>query len=303
MYNKHLETFICVADLGSFSKAAEALYISSTAVIKQINLLEQELNLQLFKRTHRGISLTNAGRSIYVDAKYMIQYSKDSLTRANNAMQSEEKIIRIGSSLMTPAQFILDIWPKIKEFCPDIKFKIVPFENTPENAREILKNLGTNIDIVSGWFDESFLLNRNCAALKLYDEPICCALSVNHRLAFKDSIKISDLYGENVMLIRRGWNKYTDALRDELWTEHPDVNIIDVQFFNVDVFNQCESSSDVLIAFGKWDNVHPLLKIVPIEWDFRIPFGIFHSPKPSSSVLEFLTAVSKVYDITYQKQM
>ena len=43
MYNRHLETFIAVADLGSFSKAAEALYISSTAVIKQINLLEQEL--------------------------------------------------------------------------------------------------------------------------------------------------------------------------------------------------------------------------------------------------------------------
>lgn len=96
MYNRHLETFICVADFGSFSKAAEALYISSTAVIKQINLLEQELGLQLFDRTHRGISLTKAGRSIYGDAKYLIQYSKDSLTRAQNAMQSEEKVVRIG---------------------------------------------------------------------------------------------------------------------------------------------------------------------------------------------------------------
>lgn len=103
MYNKHLETFICVADLGSFSKAADALYISSTAVIKQINLLEQELNLQLFDRTHRGITLTKAGRFVYGDAKYLIQYSKDSLTRAQNAMQSEEKVVRIGSSLMTPS--------------------------------------------------------------------------------------------------------------------------------------------------------------------------------------------------------
>ena len=53
MYNRHLETFISVADLGSFSKVAEALYISSTAVIKQINLLEQELGFTLFERTHR----------------------------------------------------------------------------------------------------------------------------------------------------------------------------------------------------------------------------------------------------------
>ena len=79
MYNRHLETFIVVADLGSFSKAADVLYISSTAVIKQINLLEQELGLQLFERTHRGIALTKAGRSIYGDAKYMIQYAKDSI--------------------------------------------------------------------------------------------------------------------------------------------------------------------------------------------------------------------------------
>ena len=132
MYNRHLETFIAVADLGSFSKAAEVLYISSTAVIKQINLLEQELGLTLFERTHRGIELTKAGRSVYGDAKYLIQYSKDSITRAKNAMQGEEKTIRIGNSFMTPAQYIVELWPKIKEYCPEVKFQIIPFENTPE---------------------------------------------------------------------------------------------------------------------------------------------------------------------------
>lgn len=297
MYNKHLETFICVADLGSFSKAADVLYISSTAVIKQINLLEQELGLQLFERTHRGIALTKAGRSVYGDAKYLIQYSKDSLTRASNAMQSEEKVIKIGNSLMTPSQSILALWPKVKEYCPDIKFRIVPFENTPENAREILKNLGSNIDIVLGWFDESFLDGYGCAALKLCNEPMSCALSINHPLAFNESIKLSDLHGENVMLIHRGWNKHTDEIRDKLWTEHPQINIIDVPFFNVDVFNQCESSNDVLIAFGSWENVHPLLRIVPLEWDYTIPFGILHSPTPSEPVSEFLEAVSKVYGL------
>lgn len=297
MYNKHLETFICVADLGSFSKAAEVLYISSTAVIKQINLLEQELDLKLFDRTHRGISLTKAGRSIYGDAKYLIQYSKDSLTRANNAMQGGAKIVKIGSSLMTPSQFIIGLWPKVKEYCPDIKFQIVPFDNTPENAREILTNLGTNIDIVSGWFDENFWELSNCTAQKLENDPVCCALSVNHRLAFKEKLKITDLYGENVMLIYRGWNKHTDAIRDELWSEHPQINIIDVPFFNVDVFNQCGSSNDVLIGFDKWANVHPLLRIVPIEWDYTVPFGILHSSTPSEAVSEFIEAVSKVYNL------
>ncbi len=295
MYNKHLETFLRVADLGSFSKAAEVLFISSTAVIKQINLLEQELGLQLLERTHRGISLTKAGRSIYGDAKYLIQYSKDSITRAQNAMQGEEKIIRIGSSLMTPAQFILELWPKIKQTCPDMKFQMVPFENAPENAREILKNLGTNIDIVAGWFDEGSLARWGCHALKLADEPVSCALSVNHRLAFCDKLKISDLYGENLMLIARGWNQYTDALRDMLWANHPQIQIEDISFFNVDVFNRCESNNSILIGFGQWDNVHPLLRIVPVEWDYTIPFGILHSPTPSPHISEFLKAVDAIY--------
>lgn len=295
MYNKHLETFICVADSGSFSKAAEVLHMSSTAVIKQINLLENELNLKLFDRTHRGIIITKAGRSVYGDAKYIIQYSKDSITRANNAMQGEEKIIRVGNSLMTPSQFILEQWPKIKCECPDIKFQIVPFDNTPENARGILTSLGENIDIVSGWFDEKFWGFENCVAEKLEDEPICCALSVNHPLAFKEKLKLTDLYGENVMLIRRGWNKHIDVVRDEIWTKHPQINVIDINFFNIDVFNRCERGNDVLIGFSKWSNVHPLLKFVPVEWDYTIPFGILHSTNPSPCVNEFLAAISKVY--------
>ena len=46
MYNPQLDTFICVVEAGSFNKAAEKLYISPPAVIKQINLLEESLDLQ-----------------------------------------------------------------------------------------------------------------------------------------------------------------------------------------------------------------------------------------------------------------
>ena len=62
MYNSQLETFIKVADAGSFNKAADELYITPTAVIKQINSLEKSIDLVLFERTHRGLILTNAGK-------------------------------------------------------------------------------------------------------------------------------------------------------------------------------------------------------------------------------------------------
>lgn len=46
MYNSQLTVFVCVADCGSFSKAAEKLFLSVTAVMKQINSLEKHLNLR-----------------------------------------------------------------------------------------------------------------------------------------------------------------------------------------------------------------------------------------------------------------
>lgn len=63
LYNPQLDTFLCVAEAGSFSKAAEKMYIIPTAVIKQINLLEGNLGVMLFTRSHRGLTLTEAGRA------------------------------------------------------------------------------------------------------------------------------------------------------------------------------------------------------------------------------------------------
>lgn len=294
MFNPQLETFLCVADAGSFNKAAEKLYISPPAVIKQINLLEESLQLKLFVRTHRGLILTRAGQSLYQDARYIIQYCKDSITRARNAMQQSENVITIGTSAMTPAQVLVDLWPKVQMHCPDIKFRLVPFENTPENAREILASLGTHIDVVAGIFDETMLRLRQCAGLQLSMEPICAAVSIHHRLAKKQQLTIRDLYGERLLLMKRGWSRYVDELREDLWKHHPQIEIIDFDFYDMSVFNRCENDGCVLMAIENWRNVHPLLKILPVEWDYQIPFGLLHSPTPSLTVQAFLKAVETV---------
>lgn len=293
MYNPQLETFLCVAEAGSFNKAAERLYISPPAVIKQINLLEESLDLQLFVRTHRGLQLTSAGRSLVQDAKYIIQYCKDSVTRAKNAMQAGESVIRIGTSPMTPAQVLVDLWPRLQEDCPGTKFQLVPFDNTPENAREILGNLGKNIDVVAGIFDETMLNLRRCAGLEISREPICCAVSVHHRLAGKDRLTVQDLYGENLMLMRRDWSHYVDMLRDDIWKNHPQIHIVDFDFYDVGAFNQCENNNCVLMAVENWRYVHPLLKILPVDWNYTIPFGLLHAREPSPLVRNFLRAVEK----------
>ena len=294
MYNIQLETFLVVADMGSFNKAAEALYITAPAVTKQINLLEKDLGLSLFIRTHRGLILTEAGKSLYKDAKYIIQYCKESVQRAKKAMQEKDNVIRIGTSPMTPAEPLMGVWAKVQKKDPDMKFQMIPFMNSQENAREILKNLGVNIDVVAGIFDEMMLKLRQCEGMELSRQRLCCAVSIHHRLASKDLLTVQDLYGENFLMMHRGWSNYVDELRDDIWKNHPQIHVVDFDIYSVDVFNQCENSNDVLMVVENWKNVHPLLKVIPVDWKYTIPFGLLYSPNPSGLVKKFLKAVKAV---------
>ena len=83
MYNHQLDAFIRAADMGSFGKAAESMFISSPALIQQINLLESRCGFKLFNRTNHGVKLTPAGKSLYEDAKTIIRLSEDALKKAS----------------------------------------------------------------------------------------------------------------------------------------------------------------------------------------------------------------------------
>lgn len=107
----------------------------------------------------------------------------------------------------------------------------------------------------------------------------------------------SDSFGENLMLIKRGWNGLVDALRDDLMQNYPQINIIDFPFYDITVYNRCENEGNIMMSNISSSSIHPLLKTIPVDWDHIIPFGIIHSPKPSPTVKEFLQAVAKVYGI------
>lgn len=207
-------------------------------------------------------------------------------------MNEENGCIRIGSSLTTPVQPLMEL-TKVQQCCPTIKFQIVPFENTPENAKEILANLGKNIDIVGGIFDDTMLKLRNCDGLELCHVPFCCAMNSEHTLAKKEKLQLSDLYGENLLLMHRGWSRYVDGLREDLLENHPEIQIVDFDFYSIDIFNHCQNSNDILLVIGAWKNIHPLLKVIPVEWEHTIPYGILHSSTPSKTVQCLLNEVEK----------
>lgn len=62
----------------------------------------------------------------------------------------------------------------------------------------------------------------------------------------------------------------------------------------MDVLNRCENSNDLLLAIPGWANVHPLLKLLPVDWNYSIPYGILHSLTPSPTVQRFLDAAKEV---------
>lgn len=295
MYNPQLDTFLKVADAGSFNKAAEELFISPPAVIKQINLLEASLSLRLFERSHRGLKLTKAGESLYRDARYLIQYSKDSIARARAAMQEASHAIRFGSSPTTPVDFLLDLWPKLQKVSPEIQFQLIPFENTPENAREILSHLGDNIDVVAGVFDEGMMaFHRGCQALKLTRQPIEIMMPVMHPPAKKRRLSWEDLEGQTLSIIHEGWSSVMDALRQDIQRNHPGIHLQTFEFYDTNRFNECANQGNLLLGFPVWENLHPLVTIREMDWDYALAYGIFYSEHPSESVSHLLKAVRKV---------
>ena len=155
---------------------------------------------------------------------------------------------------------------------------------------------------MAGIFDETMLNLRACDALELMRVPICCAVSIYHPLAQKKTLTVEDLYGQQLMLMKRNWSKYVDQLRDELWEQHPEIQIIDFSFYSLEVFNQCEHENALLMAVPQWEGVHPLLKILPVEWNHSIPFGLLHSPTPSPTVKKLIHTVAQVMSAQLQVQ-
>ena len=92
-----------------------------------------------------------------------------------------------------------------------------------------------------------------------------------------------------------GYTKF--GIAPDLLKNHPQINIVDFEFFSINVFNQCENSDDIMMTIDNWEHIHPLLKTIPVDWGYTIPFGLLHSPDPSGTVQRFLDAIKAVFHL------
>ena len=291
MYNHQLDTFIRVADLGSFGKAAEAMYISSPAIIQQINLLEEGCGFKLFVRSNHGVKLTPAGRSLYEDAKTLIRLSEDALNKARLLAESSEYTVRIGTSLLYKCRLIPEIWAWISEQLPELKIEILPMAEY-QNKGSSFSMLGIKYDMWEGIYGTSGWKGI-CRFLELARTPVCCALSKNHRFAKAKKLTLQDLNGEYLVMPIEGVSEELDAFRSEIRQNHPTIQIIDSAYYGVDTFTMCEVNPYILIPQPVYSDIHTNLVTIPLETEYTLPYGLIYANEPTAATQKFITASRK----------
>ncbi|MEA1228232.1 LysR family transcriptional regulator [Acinetobacter sp. IRS14] len=189
---KQFQYFIKIVEEGSFTAASEKLFIAQSALSRQIKLLEEEIDFQLFDRTDKKIKLTTAGEVFYKKIKDNMHYLNEIIGLSKNIAEGKNRQIKIAHS----SSIIMD--DKKVQILKEISLaKHINFEiNTLSSEHQILALMSGEIDIglirppVRHTLDE---IN----VVKLYEEPLMVAVHVDHaKFANKQEIQVKDLKDE-----------------------------------------------------------------------------------------------------------
>ena len=118
---KHLLSYATVVRLGSFSRAAEELYIAQPTISLHIRQLEEELGTKLLLRTTKNVEVTEKGREVYECAANILQL-RDRITE--KCSDGERRIIRLGASTIPSAYILPEVLPAYVGRHPSTYFTI-----------------------------------------------------------------------------------------------------------------------------------------------------------------------------------
>ena len=121
MEMKHLVAYAAVVRLGSFSRAAEELYIAQPTISLHVRQLEEELQTRLLIRTTKNIEVTEKGREVYEYAMNILQL-RDRIVE--KCAGGEQRIIRLGASTIPSAYILPEVLPAFVKKHPSIYFTI-----------------------------------------------------------------------------------------------------------------------------------------------------------------------------------
>lgn len=286
MIDKALYTFKTTAEEGSFTKAAEKLYITHTAVRKQINQLESALEVKLFDRSNQGLKLTNAGQVMYAETLRIIKESEAAIQRVREAYHSAPTTLRIGTSVLYPCYFFMDLWDRLRDECPEYRLKIVSFDD--DKGR--LTRLGKEFDFLIGAYNSD--LPRQYQFLQIGTYRFCFAVPRTNPLSKNKSLSFGDLSGQPLMIMEKGVSPINDRIRAGIEENYPEISIVDIDpNYDVHTFNRCVERGCILLSLECWDRVHPDVKSIPMKESYALPFGIIYAKEAGEPMTEFITAL------------
>lgn len=278
-------TFLAVARTGSFAKAAKQLFISSVAVMKQMNGLEAEIGAVLFVRTNHGVSLTHAGRILLEQIARIQKDAEKALAAVRNAAQKDKIPIRVGASMMRPATLLMNICQNSDDIRRKFTLQIIPFSDNQFSEKWLKSTVGEVFDCVTSPYDvESWY--ELFGILKLGEEKFKLAVPVSHPLSQYSLIQLSDLAGYT-LLTPPHKSPMVDRICQTIEMGSYDIRIAPLpEFYTANTF--FEHANELLLTRDSFNIISSGFKTIDVAWDFSSPTGLIYASCPSPQVAEFI---------------
>lgn len=285
MYNHQLDTFLVVTDTKSFSKAAKALYITPSAVIQQINALENHLQVSLFDRSNKGIVLTKQGaylRSAVVD---FISMGKGIQEKLSSIPNSETSLI-LGTSLHEKCRVFYDFWVLFSEGKQSYKVEMMTVDTHFPLPGEV--------DFVEA-VNENLPWQEMLDYLELCRCPYGVAAARDHPLARKKTLRFEDLKDYTLVLQKESGDR-DDALRIRKDLREHGISFIERSGYGSSVVWEASIEKQLLVLPVCYRDVLFDMEIRTMPWDFSVSYGFFSRPNRSGLARSFLEFVKQKRD-------
>lgn len=196
MIDIKLHTFITLAKIKNYTRAAEILNLSQPAVSQHIRFLEDYYDVQLFKKQGRGIELTEEGKILfkYAEEIEMLYRAAESEIRNKSGIV---KTYNLGASMTIGGYVLPGILAKHKKIYKNITLLLQVY-----NTEDIIEKLLTrklDFAIVEGPFDKRIFRFK-----KFKDDELVLAVSPEHPFAKQKEVDIKDIIKGNLILREKG---------------------------------------------------------------------------------------------------
>ena len=183
-----------IARSGSIRHAAENLYLSQPYLSQIVRDLENNIEIEVFRRTNKGVELTDAGREVLVYGEQIIKLSETINSLKNKYKEKKEKLV-ISSM---PSFTMLDIFQKFLSERPDkyacINFEEIVNQSVAEHLIQGVSDVGLYYVSSENYDEETKKLKENGLIFKrLIEEPVYIVMSSKNSYASQKTIQIEQL--------------------------------------------------------------------------------------------------------------